>query len=107
MFLVEKDAGAGGSLVTDTHSTKAIAGRKETVLMHDLPTPAQSPDSVAFMKPEAAVDDAGRGMVREYVEVWDYACGGRFRGFTAEKGGERTLFMFFDREVIGLNLKPA
>jgi hypothetical protein len=47
------------------------------------------------------------GLVRDYVEVWDYAGGARFRGFVAEKDDERALFVFFDKEVIGKDLKPG
>lgn len=45
-------------------------------------------------------------MVRRYVEVWDYAGdGARFRGFAAEHENESTLFVFFDKNIIGKDLK--
>jgi len=47
-----------------------------------------------------------RAVVKKYVEVWDYAGGGaRFRGFVADQDGESTLFVFFDRDIIGRDLK--
>nr|POE93429.1 hypothetical protein CFP56_19441 [Quercus suber] len=68
--------------------------------LHDLPTPSPSPDGRIY--------PITHGMVREYVEMWDYAGGTRFRGFLAEKPhNERSLFIFFDKEVIGRDLKPG
>jgi len=48
-----------------------------------------------------------RGLVTEWLEMYDYVGGTRFRGFVAEKNGERTMFVFFDNEVIGNDLKPG
>lgn len=47
------------------------------------------------------------GLVTNWLEVWDYVGGARFRGFVAENEGERSLFVFFDRGVIGSDLKPG
>jgi len=70
--------------------------------VHGLPTPSPSPDGRSYPKP-----GGGGGAVKEYVEVFDYVGGARFRGFVAEQGGERSMFVFFDKEVIGKDLKPG
>ncbi|KAL9095390.1 MAG: hypothetical protein Q9165_002261 [Trypethelium subeluteriae] len=47
-----------------------------------------------------------RGLVRAWVEVFDYRGDASFRGFTAEDDhGDKTLFVFFDRSIIGKELK--
>jgi hypothetical protein len=47
------------------------------------------------------------GLVTEWVEMFDYVGGTRFRGFVAEKDGERAMFVFFDKQVVGNDLKPG
>ncbi|KAL1584421.1 hypothetical protein WHR41_06343 [Cladosporium halotolerans] len=72
----------------------------------DPPTPSPSP-SATVVYPAGA--QAG-SVIREYLEVYDYhATGTRFRGFVAESSGaaERALFVFFDKEVMGQDLKPG
>jgi hypothetical protein len=114
VFLVEKNGGLENSLVMDArNSTQKSANhtgaagveipqrqqKQHTNLKHDLPTPSPSPDERRYPNLN--------GLVRDYVEVWDYAGGARFRGFVAEKDDERALFVFFDKEVIGKDLKPG
>jgi hypothetical protein len=45
--------------------------------------------------------------VVDCIEMWDYVGGTRFRGFVAEKDGEKSLFVFFDQAVIGRDLKAG
>lgn len=124
-FLVEKSAGFEGKLVMDACDTSVplhlrqrmyggsnkglrMQQPQDTVLKHDLPTPEQSPDGRFCSPVVGAMGGQAKAWVKDYVEVWDYACGGRFRGFVAEKDdGLKTLFVFFDREVIGKDLKPG
>lgn len=40
----------------------------------------------------------------QFIEVWDYVGGASFRGFVAEKGIEKSLFLFFEH-VEGTQLK--
>jgi ornithine decarboxylase antizyme len=48
------------------------------------------------------------GLVKSYLELWDYRGGCRFRGFVAERDGEETaLFVFFDDGAFGHGLKPG
>nr|POE51149.1 hypothetical protein CFP56_70526 [Quercus suber] len=110
VFLVEKTTTLEDSLVMDTRninkSSMTVADGKQRFIAaaalpsHDLLTPSPSPDGRIYL--------VTHGMVREYVEMWDYAGGTRFRGFLAEKpDGQRSLFIFFDKEVIGKDLKPG
>ena len=51
----------------------------------------------------------GTELVADWIEVWDYTDGARFRGFTtyeSEEGG-KSMFIFFDAFVIGKDLKQA
>jgi len=84
----------------ETGHGKPIPQQQQTITKHDLPTPSPSPDGRIYPAERG-------GMVREYVEMWDYAGGLRFRGFVAEAHGERSLFAFFDQQVIGEDLKPG
>lgn len=63
-----------------------------------LPSPSPSTDSAIDM---AVPSNA----VREWVEIWEYSAGLRFRGFVTDKNGQSTLFVFFDKSVIGPDLK--
>jgi len=47
------------------------------------------------------------GLVEQWVEMWDYVGGVRFRGFVAVKGDTRTLFIFFNDNVRTYDLKPG
>ncbi|KAF2807917.1 uncharacterized protein BDZ99DRAFT_464813 [Mytilinidion resinicola] len=59
--------------------------------------------------PSPEMDGFGgsQGLVTEWVEMFDYVGGIRFRGFVAEKDGERAMFVFFDNQVVGNDLKPG
>ncbi|KXL42054.1 hypothetical protein M433DRAFT_154178 [Acidomyces richmondensis BFW] len=81
----------------DSARSETVRIPQSTIMMHDLPTPSPSPDGRIYPKTG--------GLVREYMEMWDYAGGARFRGFVAEKEDERAMFVFFDNEVLGKDLK--
>ena len=58
---------------------------------------------------QANSEDVTTGLIRHWLEVWDYVGGAQFRGFTAERleDGEMAMFVFFDSHVIGKDLKQA
>ncbi|CAK3906426.1 ornithine decarboxylase antizyme like [Lecanosticta acicola] len=112
VFLVEKGTGLENSLVMDlrnssnSNSNSLPNGSKpipqppqNTRMEHGLPTPSPSPDGRIWPKTG--------GLIKDHVEVWDYVGGARFRGFVAEKRDVRSMLVFFDKEVIGLDLKPG
>lgn len=66
-------------------------------------TPSPSPE--ARMKNDTM--DTAEMLVHQWVEMFDYAGGARFRGFVASDGEETTLFVFFDEGVSGNDLKPG
>ncbi|KAI6960531.1 hypothetical protein KC355_g12722 [Hortaea werneckii] len=107
VFLVEKDTGLENSLVMDAPSNGAAPGSttsmaipQHTTTKHGVPTPSPSPDTMVLPKKTT-------GLVKEYVEVFDYVGGLQFRGFVAEKGDERALFVFFENSALGADLKPG
>lgn len=65
----------------------------------DSPSPSSSPDAVGEV--------FHGGLVTDWIEVWDYVGGIRFRGFAAEKDGEKALFVFFDEDAIGGKIKAG
>lgn len=66
---------------------------------HGLPTPAASPGAHVF--------EAGTGIVQAYLEMHDYAIDATFRGFIVEKDDARAMFVFFDQDVVGQDLKSG
>lgn len=123
-FLVEKNAGAArNSLVMgaleqgrmDEHvadlSKKTpydyghavgMPVQQQRPYQTSLPTPTPSPGTTVYPSVQPG------GMIREYLEVYDYHSSGvRFRSFVAEQGVSRALFVFFDREVMEQDLKPG
>jgi len=56
-------------------------------------------------EPQAFHPDAG--IVSDWIEMWDYVGGIRFRGFVADKGDEKAMFVFFDQSVVAGDLKAG
>ena len=48
-----------------------------------------------------------KSAITDYIEMWDYVGGIRFRGFVVEQEEERSMFVFFDEAVIGADLKAG
>jgi len=123
-FLVEKNAGAErNSLVMgafeqgrmdenvadmskktpyDYGNAVGMPVQQQRPRQNSLPTPAPSPGTTVAYPVQSG------GLIREYLEVYDYHSSGvRFRSFVAEQGASRALFVFFDREVMEQDLKPG
>ena len=66
-------------------------------------------DNPGELSPQSSLDGfTGRhGLVTDWLEVYDYVGGAKFRGFIAENQGERALFIFFEEAVHGSDLKPG
>ena len=47
------------------------------------------------------------GFLTDWLEMYDYAGGARFRGFVAEGPEDKSMFVFFDEGVQGNDLKPG
>jgi hypothetical protein len=66
-------------------------------------------DGPALLAPDGYVEQ--RGLVRWWLEVFDYVGGALFRCFVVEQGddggGERAMFAFFDESAIVDDLKPG
>ncbi|KAI4718257.1 hypothetical protein E4T48_05575 [Aureobasidium sp. EXF-10727] len=94
VFLGEGNTVAQDSLVMGMRYNNKTSNDRSA----PLPSPSPSADSAIDM---AVPNNA----VREWVEIWEYAAGLRFRGFVSDKNGLSTLFVFFDKSVIGPDLK--
>ncbi|PZC93822.1 ornithine decarboxylase antizyme [Pyrenophora tritici-repentis] len=57
--------------------------------------------------PEMVRFDEVKGSITDYIEMWDYVGGIRFRGFVAEKEDQRAMFVFFDEPVIKGDIKAG
>jgi hypothetical protein len=57
--------------------------------------------------PETGGLVAQQGLVSDWLEMWDYVGGNRFRGFVADKSGDKSMFVFFDQSLIGSDLKAG
>jgi hypothetical protein len=90
VFLGERGSTDSGALVTGAHISNN--GRANAT--------AGSPGGEAN-----AGLSKGSGDVREWLEVWDYVGGARFRGFVGGEDEAKSLFIFFDEGVIGRDLK--
>lgn len=59
-------------------------------------------------EPEINVNDARhKSIVTDWIEMWDYVGGIRFRGFVAEHEHEKAMFVFFDQSVVAGDLKAG
>lgn len=48
-----------------------------------------------------------RGLIKSWCEIFDYIGGAHFRSFVVEENGEKAMFVFFEAEVNGSDLKPG
>ncbi|KAH7064478.1 ornithine decarboxylase antizyme-domain-containing protein [Paraphoma chrysanthemicola] len=70
-------------------------------------TTADLDSDYGFKVDDQAVKDVGHGTITDWIEMWDYVGGIQFRGFVAEKDGERAMFVFFDQSVVAGDLKAG
>ncbi|KAF2640156.1 hypothetical protein P280DRAFT_490518 [Massarina eburnea CBS 473.64] len=106
VFLGEGNLVRQDSLVTGMHSINLSAGNDYGVDVGSADRIMDSPPALAV----SDIDHVGKedgDMVKEWIEVWDYVGGVRFRGFVVEKEQEKTLFVFFDKNVIGAKIKAG
>ena len=89
-----------GNTVAQDSLVMGMRYNNKTSIDRSAPLPSPSPSA------DSAIDMAvPHSAVREWVEIWEYAAGLRFRGFVSDKNGLSTLFVFFDKSVIGPDLK--
>ncbi|KAF2011900.1 hypothetical protein BU24DRAFT_375185 [Aaosphaeria arxii CBS 175.79] len=110
VFLGEGNLARQDSLVTGVHNYNQYSTSDISDYGVDVRRYTERP-SGAVPSPEMeggmVSEEQDNGLVSDWVEIWDYVGGNRFRGFVAEKDGEKTLFVFFDQLVIGGDLKAA
>ncbi|KAH0198155.1 hypothetical protein KCU86_g10082, partial [Aureobasidium melanogenum] len=89
-----------GNTVAQDSLVMGMRYNNKTSIDKSAPLPSPSPST------DSAIDMAvPNNAVREWVEIWEYSAGLRFRGFVTDKNGQSTLFVFFDKSVIGPDLK--
>lgn len=59
--------------------------------------PSPEPEALSYAKCD----------VTNWIEMWDYVGGIRFRGFVAETDGEKAMFVFFDQSAVAGDLKAG
>jgi len=57
--------------------------------------------------PLLALETDATGGVSDWIEMWDYVGGIRFRGFVAATQSEKVMFVFFDESVVSGDLKAG
>ncbi|CAI6335530.1 unnamed protein product [Periconia digitata] len=118
VFLVEGKLDRQDSLVMGVQNTNASQHSSSTTAAvntnSDYGVDVRYADRIMDSPPAMAVRDMdlvqnpeGCGLVTEWIEMWDYVGGIRFRGFVADKDGEKTMFVFFDQTVIREKIKPG
>ena len=95
VFLGEGNLARQDSLVMGTHTS---AGR---VVMLRPGSPGQCPPT-----PDSA-GAAAKASVGQWMEMWDYVGGLRFRGFVTAEHRDHSMFVFFDESLVGCDLKPG
>lgn len=93
--------------------TTSNASRLMGASHHMLPTPPPEDSELRHRlghdgpsDPSAAVVPAGSS-VTAWLEFWDFAGGASFYAFVADDLREKSLFVFFDHNVVGADLKKA
>ncbi len=105
VFLGEGKLAMQDSLVTGVRNN--FESRKGREYRYESGHSVHQPVQPSYMSPAPDGFTEPRGLVKHWVEVWDYAGGAHFRGFVAGEGDEKALFIFFDNGVIGNDLKPG
>ena len=106
VFLGEGTSDRQDSLVmgTQNHHHQSSAGINdygvEVQRYTDRDTPSPEMD-------DRHVGQMGPGKISDWLEIWDYVGGNRFRGFVTDSEGEKTMCVFFDQSVVVGDLKAG
>ncbi|KAK7550208.1 ornithine decarboxylase antizyme-domain-containing protein [Phyllosticta paracitricarpa] len=100
IFLGEGNVGCQDSLATGMIGTSC----NNTSNSIGLPSPPDAPDVKGL---NSANFCCGGSAIEQWIEVWDYVGGARFRGFVADNGEEKNMFVFFDAAAAVRDLKPG
>lgn len=101
-FLGEGDLDFQDSLAMGAHinSSNNIHSNIGQYAMGSISPPLSSSLSSSSSK-------SSKRLLTDWLEVYDYAGGARFRGFIEDGGHSRSMFAFFDKSVLGNDLKPG
>jgi hypothetical protein len=108
IFYGEKNMAFQDSLEMGMHGYENnVHQRTGNSMMIDGPELGGDPSGLSSSQSSLESFTDGHGLITNWLEVYDYVGGARFRGFIAETDGERNLFVFFDQGVLGNDLKPG
>lgn len=60
-----------------------------------------------YPSPEPEEMSSTSSVITDWIEMWDYVAGIRFRGFVAEENGDKAMFVLFDQSVVAGDLKAG
>jgi len=101
IFLGEGDLDFQDSLVM---GAQTIDSNIHQQIEQDAAGSASPPLSSSFSSSNSGSE---KRLLTDWLEMWDYGGGARFRGFMADGTHGRTMFAFFDNSVLGNDLKPG
>lgn len=107
VFLGEGSQHRQNSLVMGMPSDNATTATTAITNDYGIDARRYSDSSTESDVPEMVRFEEEKGAISDYIEMWDYVGGIRFRGFVAEKEDERAMFIFFDESVINGDLKAG
>jgi hypothetical protein len=108
IFLGEGDLDHQDSLVMETEldsiTDQKLAIRASAVQSASTSLPPYSPSSSSSSLP---TNINNRRLLTDWLEMYDYTGGARFRGYIADGIECSSMFVFFDKGVLGNELKPG
>ena len=107
VFLGEGSQHRQNSLVMGMPSDNATTATTAITNDYGIDARRYSDSSTESDVPEMVRFEEEKGAISDYIEMWDYVGGIRFRGFVAEKEDEKAMFIFFDESVINGDLKAG
>lgn len=95
------------NIAVSSHQSAAVANNDYGVDVRYADRIMDSPPAMAVRDMDRVGKPGASGLITDWIEMWDYVGGIRFRGFVVEKDGERTMFVFFDQKVIHEKIKAG
>lgn len=90
--------GMHNNITTNMVNDYGVDARRYSDSASSMDSPVSFPGSAQSLE---------KGAITDWIEMWDYVGGIRFRGFVANKEGEKAMFVFFDQSVIEGDLKAG
>lgn len=88
-----------------SHDLLVIGAVKDSIM--DSHNTTKNAPAVRLVNPAGLPSSEKHAILTDWLEMYDYAGGTRFRGYVAEGAECRSMFVFFDDGVLGNDLKPG